>query len=99
MDYFEKNNSLLLENFSYWENRKLYLQLMENFVYERIDGMQFDREFCRMWRVDRDKNYSLEKLLDKIEDEKLTELEGFSALMSDLFTDCDVFEPDSALRF
>lgn len=98
MDYFEKNNSLLLENFSYWENRKLYLQLMENFVYERIDGMQFDREFCRMWRVDRDKNYSLEELLDKIEDEKLTELEGFSALMSDLFTDCDVFEPDSALR-
>ena len=28
MDYFENNNSLLLENFSYWENRKLYLQLM-----------------------------------------------------------------------
>ena len=51
-----------------------------------------------MWRVDRDKNYSLKELFDKIEEEKLTELEGLSALISDLFTDCDVFEPDSALR-
>ena len=69
MDYFENNNSLLLENFSYWENRKLYLQLMEKFVNGRID---------------RDKNYSFKELLDKIEDEK--------------FTECDVFEPESALK-
>ena len=77
MDYFENNNSLLLENFSYWENRKLYLQLMEKFVNGKIDGTQFDREFCLIWRVDRDKNYSLKELFDKIEDEKLTELKGF----------------------
>jgi hypothetical protein len=88
----------LSENFSYWENRKLYLQLMEKFVNGTIDGTQFDSEFCRMWRVNRDKNYSLKELLDKIEDVELTKLEGFSALISDLFTDCDVFEPDSALR-
>jgi hypothetical protein len=98
MNYFENKNSLLLENFSYWESRKLYLQLMEKFVNGRIDGRQFDSEFCRMWRVNRDKNYSLKELLDKIEDVELTKLEGFSALISDLFTDCDVFEPDSALR-
>jgi hypothetical protein len=30
MNYFENKNSLLLENFSYWESRKLYLQLMKN---------------------------------------------------------------------
>lgn len=29
MDYFKNNNSLLLENFGYWENKKLYLELME----------------------------------------------------------------------
>jgi hypothetical protein len=46
MDYFENKNSLLLENFSYWENRKLYLQLMEKFVNGKIDGTQFDIEFC-----------------------------------------------------
>jgi hypothetical protein len=32
MDYFENNNSLLLENFSYQDNRKSYLQLMEKLV-------------------------------------------------------------------
>lgn len=98
MDYFENNNSLLLEDFSYWENKKLYLQLMEKFVNRTIDGTQFDREFWRMRRVDRDKNYSLKELLNKIEYEKLTELKGFSALISGLFTDCDVFEPNSASR-
>ena len=51
-----------------------------------------------MWRVDHYKNYSLKELLDKIENVQLTKLEGFLALISDLFTDCDVFEPDSSLR-
>lgn len=86
MDYFENKNFLLLENFSYWENRKLYMQLMEKFVTGNTDGTQFDREFCRMWIVDRDKNYSLKELFDKIEDEKLLELEGFLVLILGLFT-------------
>ena len=34
----------------------------------------------------------------EIDNEKLTELEGFSALISRLFTDCDAFEPHSSLR-
>jgi hypothetical protein len=41
---------------------------------------------------------SSKKLLSKLEYIDLTKVEGFSALISDLFTDCDVFEPDSALR-
>ena len=86
-------NSLLLQTFSYWENRKLYLELMERFVNGIIDETQFDSEFCQMWRVDRDKNYSSKELLEKIQGVELTKLEGFSALISDLFTDCDVFEP------
>jgi hypothetical protein len=98
MNHFEDNYALLLENFSYWENRKLYLELMERFINERIDGTQFDSEFCQMWRVDRDKTYSSKELLNNIEHVDLTKLEGFSALISDLFTYCDVFEPDSALR-
>ena len=45
-----------------------------------------------MLRGECDKNYSLKELFDKIKDDKLTELESFSALISDLLTDCDVFE-------
>lgn len=94
----QNNHSLLLENFSYWENKKQYLELMERFINGKIDGTQFDSEFCQMWRVDRDKNYSWKEFLDKIHDVEVTKLEGFSALISDLFTDCDVFQPNPALR-
>ena len=33
-----------------------------------------------------------------VDNEKLIASEGFSALMSRLFTDCDVFEPDPSLK-
>jgi hypothetical protein len=72
---------------------------MERFINGRINGTQFDSEFSQMWRIDRDKSYSSKEFLDKIEDVELTKLEGFSALISNLFTDCDFFKPDSALRY
>lgn len=51
-----------------------------------------------MWKVNRDKNDSLKELLDKIDDVELSKLEDFSDLISNLFTDYDVFDPDSTLR-
>ena len=51
-----------------------------------------------MWEIRHDKNYSLEELFKKIEKEKWIELKGFLALISDLFTDYDVFESGSTLR-
>jgi len=98
MNYFE-NYDLLLEDFKYWENKKLYLKLMEKFTHERIDGTQFDTELCQMWKADRDKIYSSKEWVNKIEHVDLTKLKGFSDLISELFTDCDIFQPDSALRY
>ena len=98
MDFFENKYVLLLEDFKYWENRKFYLELMERFLNDRIDGRQFESEFCQMWRVDRDKAYSSEELFQKMKNVDVIKLKGFSTLISDLFTDCDVFEPNSALR-
>lgn len=98
MSHFEENNAVLIENFKYWQNKKLYLELMERFMDEKIDGKQFDSEFCKMWKRDRDKTYSSKELLDITELVDLTKFKGFSALMSKLFTDCDVFQPDPALR-
>ena len=77
------NNSLHLSDFSYWQGKKLYTQLME--------------EFYQICRLNRDKKYSREEIL-KIDNEKLIESKGFSAIMSRLFTDCNVFEPDPGLR-
>ena len=91
------NNSLHLSDFSYWQGKKLYTQLMEKFINGIIDGQKFEEEFYQICRLNRDKKYSREEIL-KIDNEKLIESKGFSAIMSRLFTDCNVFEPDSGLR-
>ena len=88
---------LLLEDFSYWESKKLYTQLMEKFINGIVDGQKFEEKFYQIWRLNRDKEYSSEEIL-KINNEKLIELKGFSTIISNLFTDCDVFEPDPNLR-
>ena len=82
MDLYNKD-LLPLSDFSYWESKKLYTQLME--------------KFYQIWRLNHDKEYSTEEIL-KINNEKLIESKGFSTIISNLFTDCDVFEPDPSLR-
>jgi hypothetical protein len=98
MNNFKENCALLLEDFHYWENRELYVELMERFINGTIDGREFDKEFCQMWAADRDKVDRWEELLYIIDNLKLIQFEDFGSLISDLFTDCDVFEPDPMLR-
>ena len=96
MDLYNKD-LLPLSDFSYWESKKLYTQLMEKFINGIIDGLIFEEKFYQIWRLNRDKEYSTEEIL-KINNEKLIESKGFSTIISNLFTDCDVFEPDPNLR-
>ena len=92
------NKDLLpLSDFSYWESKKLYTQLMEKFINGIVDGQKFEEKFYQIWRLNRDKEYSTEEIL-KINNEKLIESKGFSTIISNLFNDCDVFEPDPNLR-
>ena len=92
------NKDLLpLSDFSYWESKKLYTQLMEKFINGIVDGQKFKEKFYQIWRLNRDKEYSTEEIL-KINNEKLIVSKGFSTIISQLFTDCDVFEPDQLLR-
>ena len=92
------NKDLLpLSDFSYWESKKLYTQLMEKFINGIVDGQKFKEKFYQIWRLNRDKEYSTEEIL-KINNEKLIESKGFSTIISNLFTDCDVFEPDPSFR-
>ena len=94
-------NNFLAKSRKYWENRKSYIEIMQKFVNEEIDGRQFNSQFCQMWRIDRDISVNFEELLNELEEIdkiELIKIEDFSSLMSKLFTDCDVFEPDSTLR-
>ena len=70
---------------------------MEKFIDGIIDGQKFKEAFYQIWCLNRNKEYSSEKIL-KMDNEKLIELKGFSTIISQLFTDCDVFEPDPSLR-
>ena len=96
MNLYNKDLLLLLD-FSYWQSKKLYTQLMEKFINGIIEGQKFEEEFYQIWRFNRDKEYSSEEIL-KIDNEKLIESKGFSIIISNLSTDCDVFEPDPSLR-
>ena len=90
--------SLLIRNFKYWENCEIYQELMEKFVAKKISGTEFSDQFFEMWRSDRDKIYNSEELVYITKNVQLTKIEGFSALISDLFLDCESFENDPALR-
>lgn len=71
-----------MHNFPYWENRKFYQQLMGK--------LMVSNSIKNSYKCGEHKNYTLKELLDKIQHEKLTELESFTILISDLFIDCDV---------
>jgi len=90
--------SLLIRNFKYWENYKIYLDLMKKFVDKKISGTEFYDEFFQTWKLDRDKIYNSEELFYITENFKLTEIDGFSSLISNLFLDCELFEADPLLR-
>ena len=96
MDLYNKD-LIPLSDFSYWESKKLYTQLMEKSINGIVDGQKFEEKFYQIWRWNRDKEYSTEEIL-KINNEKLVESKGFSTIIPNLFTDCDVFEPDPSLR-
>jgi len=98
MSDYNEGAAVLLENFTFWKNKKLYLELMERFMDEKIDGTQFETEFYEMRLRDIDKTYSSKELLQIAEHVDLTKLKGFSGILSELFFDCDVFQPDPALR-
>ena len=70
---------------------------MEKSINGIIGGPKFEEEFYQIWRLNCNKEYSSEEIL-KIDNEKLIESKGFSTIISNLFTDCDVFEPYPSLR-
>ena len=92
------NCSALIEDFHYWEDRYLYIELMENYLNDKIDFEIFDKKFCKLWSYHRDKDKSWEKFISIISNFKLNEFDDFSSLPSKLFVDLDVCELDSSLR-
>jgi len=54
MNLYNKDQ-LLLSDFSYWQSKKLYTQLMEKFINGIINGQKFEEEFYQIWILNHDK--------------------------------------------
>lgn len=88
------DNGIDMQTLNDWSNKNNYMDLMEKFIEGKINGIEFDREFCGMWKDARD---NISKI-DNQYDIDVSKLKGFSSLISELFTDCDIFEPNLNLR-
>jgi hypothetical protein len=86
---------------SYRENRHQYYKLIEDFTYEYIDGVDFERKFAKMWRKDRDdelSNFKPQTVVNKQTNTPHQEIDELAGVLSRIFTACDVFNPDADAR-
>ena len=89
---------VLIEDFHYFNNLNSYIKLIESFLNYQIDVEKFEINFYQMNRLDRDKDKKWEDMLYIIDNFELKQFQGISSVISKLFTDLDVFEPDPLLR-
>ena len=90
--------SILISDFYYFNSLDLYIELIENFLNHQIEVEEFEKRFYHMNRLDRNKEHKWEDMLYIIDNLKLKEFQGISAIINKLFTDLDVFEPDPLFR-
>ena len=94
----KRNESLILENFRYWESKNLYVNLMKKFVKNEILATEFVEKFFEIWEFDRDRTSNIKDLSYITENFELAKLDKFSDLILIVFNDCEVFESDSLIR-
>lgn len=105
MNNFEQKRSelglecaILISDFHYLNNLDSYIELTEEFLNYKINADKFQTNFYEMRRSDCQKEIKWEDMLYIIDNLKLKQFQGLSSVISKLFTDLDVFEPDPLLR-
>jgi len=89
---------VLLEDFHFFNDLDSYIKLIEDFLNYQIDADTFQTNFYEMKSLTCDKEYRWKTMLYIIDNLKLKQFQGLSSILSKLFTDLDVFEPDPLLR-
>ena len=88
----------LIPNYHYFSNLENYINLIENFLNNSIKADTFQTNFYDMRNLDCEKEYNWETLLYIIDSLKLEQFQDISSVISKLFTDLDIFEPDPLFR-
>lgn len=103
-DYEQKEYDLglkcavLISDFYYLNNLDSYIELTEEFLEYKISADKFQTNFYEMRRLDNNKEIEWDDMLYIIDNLTLKQFQGLGSVISKLFTDLDVFEPDPSLR-
>lgn len=105
MNNFEQKRSelglecaVLISDFYYLKNLDSYIKLIEEFLNYKINADKFQTNYYEMRRSDINKDLKWDDMLYIVDNLKLEQFQGLSSVISKLFTDLDVFEPDSSVR-
>ena len=71
---------------------------MEDFLNNKINFKEFDKEFLKIWSSNNDRKKSWEEFIFIINNFKLDEFNNFSSLTAELFEYIDIVEIDSTFR-
>jgi len=84
-----------LEGQIYWENRKEFVLLMENFVNDSIDMEEFEIAFSRLWRETFKASMSFQMDLKWVENVQLDpRSDGFSSFVTFVFRQFEILEDE-----
>ena len=81
---------------SYWDNRRQYYTIVDDFVRGETGGVEFETRFTERWREDRDE--SLSHPVEPDDSAQEQKREALERALSQVFTACDVFDPDPTTR-
>lgn len=90
--------AILISDFYYLNNLESYIKLTEEFLNYKISADKFQTNYYKMRRLDINKELKWDDMLYIIDNLKLKQFQGLDSVISKLFTDLDVFQPDPLLR-
>ena len=103
-DYQQKDYELglkcavLISDFYYLNNLDSYIELTEQFLEHKISADKFQTIFYKLRSSDCQREVKWDDMLYIIDNLTLKQFQGLDSVISKLFTDLDVFEPDPLSR-
>ena len=88
---------VLFSDFQFHQHLTSYILLIEEFLSEKKSGKEFETQFYHMHDLDGHVDIQWDEFFDLISNFKITDFNGLSRLMSELFVACDSFESDCEL--
>ena len=86
---------ILLNDHFYYQEKDQYVSLLKDFIDRKIDGIEFETKFLKMFNEDGDRHELFQTDFEKLKNfEPDPKSKGFSALLTTIFEDCDRFDPD-----